>query len=1222
MPLNTTSFTKQSVFAHPKNDLSAIFALKDEHAFDWGFDLDLPYEHLGVFARHMTSAAPIKCLPVFAIAKFNLVGTSLAALDPADKNKVPALAHVPLGVVGTDHVGYGSFDLWPLRHVQVMQSIKNSLADAGLLAAGKKRLTVALSELLVMPYKDPTIAFNALVEGDLGPNTICLRMDIDVVMLAGRAEWPAMPAMQTPGILDWRLSPGSFSMSGALLIGEDGCETLLPGNLSTRLIRFYQPVRTTAEAKATQGRAFRPPDVEMPGFSGTVRLGYAVQYDTEWFHLGHSLGQIAYSMPLAPGERINIAIVDWSRRDLANRTENTTVKEELDHAAVRDRNLTEAVNMVVRESQSGSSFMGGNAGSMGMGMAIGPMSLGAGGAHSFGGATASSDGMRSLVGQTTQNITDAFHQASSALRELNSTVVVQGTQAESAEARTRVIANNNHSHALTILYYEVLQHNRLLTRPVSIRPAIFLKHDAAHFDVSLGGEADYSLVAQYKDIIARNLLDESVRSCLDIVSRWVCLKLNFDREKKRRQEQGDPADQHELGDFTLWVLSGAQRPVFNLYARIIPKAGGTPIDCIFTDPAIVAQTPTYDANGNIGSAPLPTVLENLTSNRIRANEEFLTSCRPTQKIRWGNISAIEIGSTIAPGTHVEFHNAPPPADWVVQKMEFVTKDGADKWTMFSGVPTPSSVKWNGSTRCNVQPFKPLASSVDDLLTDEERCCLSRLITHLNAHRGHYWRAIWLSEIPEDRTVRFDSWQFDGSPLNDVIDNRLLDFSDEYAVFAAAAGTEKILQEAFDLRDLAIPPAMFDQSIEQIITVPARGVFAEAKLGHCNASEIIDPTRFWDWQISPNPDQPPPIAPTSTDSRYQKPDDKLGPTAFPESLINIVAPQVLPDPAGLGAAAGVLSALGPFRDMSGIKELGPLLQTLSNNATQLAAQGLQNAQLPATMNSIRSAKELPPERRADLLDELLTGQVKNQNRPPAPTPMAPDDAKPPPTGTSPTPTPTPAPTPSPTPTPAPTPQPKPQATGPKTRQLLFVFYFDTMAHMPGDYVIELLDKDSGRIYPSNAQSGNTYLYTLAVPSSIKGGVYITIRGPVKPTKFEVIGKIAPEPWTYEIFTSKLFASLENVTGFEVTAAGKSTDVELTFEKEAGAEWTSGTSSESSVVIKGGGGLDKVVEISAEGGYKYTVTNDTVAKQGTKDVRKVKMTVRSLDQSKQPTIKEVK
>jgi hypothetical protein len=37
---------------------------------------------------------------------------------------------MPLGVIGTDHVGYGSFDLSLLRQIEVLQSIKMALDAA------------------------------------------------------------------------------------------------------------------------------------------------------------------------------------------------------------------------------------------------------------------------------------------------------------------------------------------------------------------------------------------------------------------------------------------------------------------------------------------------------------------------------------------------------------------------------------------------------------------------------------------------------------------------------------------------------------------------------------------------------------------------------------------------------------------------------------------------------------------------------------------------------------------------------------------------------------------------------------------------------------------------------------------------------------------------------------------------------------------------------------
>ena len=120
------------------------------------------------------------------------------------------------------------------------------------------------------------------------------------------------------------------------------------------------------------------------------------------------------------------------------------------------------------------------------------------------------------------------------------------------------------------------------------------------------------------------------------------------------------------------------------------------------------------------------------------------------------------------------------------------------------------------------------------------------------------------------------------------------------------------------------------------------------------------------------------------------------------MVNVVNPQSLPDPTGLNAAAGVLSALGPFRDMSGIKELGSFLQTLSNNATQLAAEGLKGAQAAGKINTVRGAKEVPASRRTELIDDVLKGLTTPS---PAPATSPATDTS---TGAGPKPAPTPSP----------------------------------------------------------------------------------------------------------------------------------------------------------------------------------------------------------------------
>src|SRR5262249_6602076 len=60
------------------------------------------------------------------------------------------------------------------------------------------------------------------------------------------------------------------------------------------------------------------------------------------------------------------------------------------------------------------------------------------------------------------------------------------------------------------------------------------------------------------------------------------------------------------------------------------------------------------------------------------------------------------------------------------------------------------------------------------LTAEDRCCLAQLMQHLSDNGLHYNRAIWLTEDPNERAMRFASATIAGVPLLDLIENRSLD----------------------------------------------------------------------------------------------------------------------------------------------------------------------------------------------------------------------------------------------------------------------------------------------------------------------------------------------------------------------------------------------------------------------------------------------------------------
>jgi hypothetical protein len=82
----------------------------------------------------------------------------------------PKYVGVPLGVLGTDHVGYASFDLSVLRSLDVLEA----LVREGVVAK-RERARVGLAHLWLLPFADLLLASDALQYGDGGPSHIAIR---------------------------------------------------------------------------------------------------------------------------------------------------------------------------------------------------------------------------------------------------------------------------------------------------------------------------------------------------------------------------------------------------------------------------------------------------------------------------------------------------------------------------------------------------------------------------------------------------------------------------------------------------------------------------------------------------------------------------------------------------------------------------------------------------------------------------------------------------------------------------------------------------------------------------------------------------------------------------------------------------------------------------------------------------------------------------------------
>jgi hypothetical protein len=213
------------------------------------------------------------------------------------------------------------------------------------------------------------------------------------------------------------------------------------------------------------------------------------------------------------------------------------------------------------------------------------------------------------------------------------------------------------------------------------------------------------------------------------------------------------------------------------------------------------------------------------------------------------------------------------------------------------------------------------SEAETFLKPGARCCVEELLVHLNANPLYYSRAVWLAEDANQRALRFDAVRYREGRLLDYIENRPMAVLGDYVAFPRRR------EDDDEEKDGPVP-----ESEERDIVLPTRGVFAEAKLGHCSSCEERDITRFWDWTESSCPEKAPEIAPVQASSRAQQ--TNVQPSAMPAPVVNIVNPPAAPDPGGMAAAMSLLATPEIFRDMSARQEVAALLQELASGTISL------------------------------------------------------------------------------------------------------------------------------------------------------------------------------------------------------------------------------------------------------------------------------------------------
>ncbi|WP_043688085.1 carboxypeptidase-like regulatory domain-containing protein [Streptomyces xylophagus] len=861
------------------------------------------------FVLHQDTGRPVSGVNVVARARVNGTENSL-------------------GLLTTDEAGYVSFDLPGVVDGTVSLEIVGEPDSAATVAGaeqasdGRQRASVTSADSAVVLRVDPT--------------------------RLGRGATPARPAIQAPDTRDWELSPASFVTPRTLALGEGDCATPVRSALPVQQIRFVQIVRRpTPPARSPVGPRPAPRDLgaaEPAGAPGRAEVSNPLldpispasdvvlgilpcdilEYEQTWQDVGESLGTLLYSLPLAPCESVRIAVIEAERSDEAARSDAIDAREDLTHLLFRDRNITETVKGALRESQGGSSFMAGQgAAYSGSWENVGTFGV----THAIGYASSQSWGRRKVEAASAQDLHDATVQNTGYVRSLNSTVIVHGSQAERHQLETRTITNHNHCHALTVQYYEVLRRLSLRTRLVGSRPGVLIPYRGLHF------------TSPYPTISQRNVLDTPAGHLEDFV-------VDPQRDDLHLVNRLRPMLQDSL-------LEPRLRPNFDAVRRLLFYAQGIP-----APPAAAPATSDFliervDATVLRGRWGTDSDVVRLTLNG--GGILFKEAGRLTRKVTlkdpgfWGDHEEYEdspeelgpfklqLASPVLRSAikecAIDFDPGSGGSDFSLRGLKVLARGYGGEEEVI--VDETSGRNFDGA---GVEPFSvlapkpPAAAPSDGQATAAEQAAQAaarraqdvglawELITHLHDHRDTYGPRLVAMKEPMWFAEALDQAMGRGT-ARDSIDSVPVAISGHHLVFSYYGE---------DASSRPLPPDA-EQPAATIVSLPTRGVLAEAQLGSCNACEKRDVTRFWKWEESPC-EQPPEISGITPGFRGQPTQVPQG--QLPNAVVQITQPPAAPDPVGLAAAMSLLGKGDAFRDMSGLPELQQLLSGLASGAVDL------------------------------------------------------------------------------------------------------------------------------------------------------------------------------------------------------------------------------------------------------------------------------------------------
>lgn len=812
--------------------------------------------------------------------------------------------------------------------------------------------------------------------------------------------------------------------------------------------------------------------------ASTIAYGHLLKFKQVWRAAGYSLGDLLYSLPLAPGQKKQIAVFDWDRKETAAKSESLDYRDMLNNSLVHDRDISEIVRSNLSESMSGSSHNKSEGNSIGAGVGYGSSGSAAGageysgfslvgavtsmfgisgGANKSSGESwsdASQSSMRNLSASTSQQLRDRTMQNASSLRSQRATVVTSVGQSESFKISTETIANHNHCHAVTIQYFEVLRHFALHQELSDVQECLFVPMLIENFD--------RKKILRWRDTLSTKLYAPSYKYRKYLAGFDALQRIESDLNGDEDAYSDFPKDRYCDEDLTeifgdLKVKLHVVRPLHTLPTSTEPT---------FEErrDAIINAFISNGLNWWLSGRQVAENLANLQAEKIEENfqrqlqwsnfaEEYLegmkvkvllnnSSNMVDLKLDLSIIAKKDLGAGSRDNTRIgdfEIIISMKPSTETLSILSGISraeiksivisntntlpygstcllKTGGLKYRTdhYAGILFDSNAINNDiASGDTVLISTPMNKDEVRNPRKEDAKNAEQLIQHLNSNKEHYHKILWLF-LDEQRMFNLlDKYYIqvpklkyltgtkngekiyglelgnDGKPVLEyqtrsvasVVELTRIGMAGNSVIFPVARGlnlnkdfllipvyeeiSDVIVNDAkkkigviledskIELLDLYKPlPGTKSEPKPYRVSVPTKGLFAEAVTGACNSCEKIDDSRFWKWEEHPI-DEPTTIQAISTDSRRTEPlstDNK----DFPAPIINIQNTPSAPDPQGLANALALMGKSDIFKDITGLDQTqkNALQAMLSNQeaaksfadiASKLAIKAGENTQ---------------------------------------------------------------------------------------------------------------------------------------------------------------------------------------------------------------------------------------------------------------------------------------